>query len=69
MVTIPTGAINDEVTTLIDVQIETFVRQSPFTPSELSDYLHRSERLKLLCQELDRIRTRKFFEERDGVAA
>lgn len=69
MMTIPADAIKDEVNALIDVQIETFVRPSALTSSELSDYLRRSERLKLLCQELHRIRTRKFFEERDGVAA
>jgi len=65
----PANAIKDEVTALIDVQIETFVRQSALTSTELSDYLRRSERLKVLCRELDRIRTTRFFEERDGVAA
>jgi len=54
----PASAVKDEVRLLIDVQIETFGQPAPLTNSQLREYHYRSEKLKMLCQELDRIGTR-----------
>ena len=53
--TTPASAIKDEVWELIDAQIKTFGQPSPLTPSELSQFSYRAERIKQLGQELDRI--------------
>jgi hypothetical protein len=60
--TTPASAIKDEVHLLIDVQIETFRQPTPLTNSQLREYHYRSEKLKMLCQELDRIGTRSVLE-------
>jgi hypothetical protein len=62
--TTPASAIKDEVRLLIDIQIETFRQPIPLTNSQLRDYHYRSEKLKMLCQELDRIGTRSVMERR-----
>jgi hypothetical protein len=49
------AAIKREVQTLIDFQIETFRQPAPITSSQLHEYHSRSEKLRMLCQELDRI--------------
>ena len=59
----PASAIKDEVRLLINVQIETFRQPAPLTNSQLREYHHRSEKLKMLCQELDRIGTRSVIEQ------
>jgi hypothetical protein len=56
--TTPAGAIKDEVRILIDVQIKTFGQPTPLTSSQLHEFHYRSENLKLLCQELNRIGAR-----------
>ena len=64
MMTTPASAIKDEVRVLIDAQIETFGQPAPLTPSQLREFHYRSEKLKLLCQELNRIVTRSVMERR-----
>jgi hypothetical protein len=61
--TTPASAIKDEVRLLINVQIETFGQPAPLTDSQLHEYHYRSEKLKMLCQELDRIGTRSVIEQ------
>ena len=61
--TTPASAIKDEVHLLIDIQIETFGKPAPLTNSQLREYHYRSEKLKILCQELDRIGTRNVIEQ------
>ena len=61
--TTPARAIEDEVHVLIDVQIETFGQPTPLTSSQLRKFHHSSEKLKMLCQELDRIDTRSVIEQ------
>ena len=63
MMTTPASAIKDEVRLLIDVQIETFRQPTPLTNSQLREYHYRSEKLKMLCQELDQIGTRSVIEQ------
>jgi hypothetical protein len=60
--TTPASAIKDELHVLIDVQIETFRKPTPLTSSQLRKFHRRSEKLKMLCQELDRIGTRSVIE-------
>ena len=61
--TTPASAIEDEVHVLIDVQIETFGQPAHLTSSQLRKFHHRSEKLKMLCQELDRIGSRSVIEQ------
>lgn len=56
--TTPGAAIKDEVRVLIDIQIETFGRPAPLTPSQLREFHDRSETIRMLCQELNQIRAR-----------
>jgi len=56
MITDPASAIKREVLQLIDLQIETLRRDSPLNSSELLDYKARSEGIRTLYAELDRIR-------------
>ena len=65
----PAAAIKDEVGELTQGQIEVFVRPFVLTPSELREYRRRSERLKLLYAELDRIKTRAFLDEQFAIGA
>ena len=67
--TAPANAIKDEMRELIDVQVETFGQSSPLTPSELSEFRYRAERIRLLGQELDRIGMRVILDQRIGRAA
>jgi hypothetical protein len=60
--TTPASAIKDEVRLLIDIQIETLRQPAPITSSQLPEYHYRSEKLRTLCQELDRIDTRRVVE-------
>ena len=64
MMTIPAIAIKDEVRLLIDVQIETFGQPTPLTPSQLHEFHDRSETIRMLCQELNRIGTGTVMERR-----
>jgi len=62
MITDPASAIKREVLQLIDLQIETLRRDSSLNWSELRDYKARSEKIRTLYGELDRIgRTRVAF--------
>jgi hypothetical protein len=61
--TTPASAIKDEVRVLIAVQIETFRQTTPLTSSQLRKFRRRYEKLKMLCQELDRIGTRSVIEQ------
>jgi hypothetical protein len=60
--TAPASAIKDEVRVLIDDQIETFRQPTSITSSQLRKFHRRSEKLKMLCQELDRIGTKSIIE-------
>jgi hypothetical protein len=62
MMTAPAIAIKDEVRVLIEVQIETFGQPGPLTASQLREYLHRAEKIRTLCQELNRIGTTNVME-------
>ena len=64
MMTTPASAIRAEVRVLIDVQIETFGQPAPLTLSQLREFCSRSERLKMLCQELNRIGAMSVMERR-----
>ncbi len=64
MMTTPASAIKDEVRVLIDAQIETFGHPAPLTPSQLCEFHDRSETIRMLCQELNRIGTRNVMERR-----
>jgi len=64
MMTTPASAINEEVRVLIDVQIETFGQPAPLTPSQLHEFHDRSETIRMLCQELNRIGARSATERR-----
>ena len=59
--TTPATAIKDEVRVLIDAQIETFGRPAPLTPSQLREFHDRSETIRMLCQELNRIGTKNRY--------
>jgi hypothetical protein len=67
--TTPANAIRREVRLLIDVQIETLRQPAPITSSQLHEYHHRSEKLRTLCQELDRICSRSIVERRMEMAS
>jgi len=60
--TTPAKAIKDEVRLLIDVQIEILRQPATISSSQLHEYHHRSEKLKTLCRELDRIGARSVVE-------
>lgn len=62
--TTPAPAIKDEVRVLIDAQIETFGQPTPLTPSQLHDFHDRSEAIRMLCRELNRIGTMSVMERR-----
>jgi len=64
MMTTPASAIKDEVRLLIEIQIETFRQPTPLTNSQLREYHYRSEKLRMLCQELDQIGARSVIERR-----
>jgi hypothetical protein len=55
MITDPASAIKQEVLQLIDLQIETLKQKSSLDSSQLKDYQARSERIRKLHGELDRI--------------
>jgi hypothetical protein len=63
MMTTPATAIKDKVRLLVDVQIKTFGQSAPLTNSQLREYHYRSEKLKMLCQELNRIGARSVIEQ------
>jgi hypothetical protein len=49
------SAIQRKVHQLIDLQITTLSQKSPLTSAQLLEYHLRSERIQMLCRELDRI--------------
>ena len=55
MMTLPASRIKQEVRQLIDAQIETFTQPSSLTSSQLSECHERFERIRMLCQEMDKI--------------
>jgi hypothetical protein len=64
MMTIPASSIRDEVRVLIDVQVETFGQPASLTSSQLREFHDRSETIRALCQELNRIGARSVIERR-----
>jgi hypothetical protein len=62
--TTPASAIKDEVRALIDAQIETFGQPASLTPFQLREFHDRSETIRMLCQELNRIGTSSVMERR-----
>jgi hypothetical protein len=69
MMTTPANAIKNEIRGLIHVQIEIFGQPAPLTSFELEECRHRTERIKLLGQELDQVSTTAILEERFGRAS
>ena len=67
--TTPAAAIKHEVQTLIDFQIEIFTQPAPITSSQLHEYHDRSEKLRMLCQELDRIGSKSVVDRRMEMAS
>ena len=55
MLTDPAPDLKREVHQLVDLQIQTLKQPSALTSSQLYDYKQRSERIRLLYRELDRI--------------
>jgi hypothetical protein len=55
MITDKVSPIKREVLQLIDLQIETLKQRSSLDSFQLNDYLVRSERIRKLYEELDRI--------------
>jgi hypothetical protein len=55
MITEPAYAIKREVLQLIDLQIATLRQESSLDSSQVQDFLARSQRLRELYEELDRI--------------
>ena len=55
MMTTPATAIKNEIRQRINLHVEVFGRPLPLTPFELEECQRRSERIRLLGQELDRI--------------
>jgi len=68
MMTTPASAIKDEVRVLIDAQIKTLGQPAPLTPSQLREFHDRSETIRMLCQELNRIGTKTVIERRVEMA-
>jgi hypothetical protein len=66
--TTPASAIKDELRVLIDAQIETFGQPAPLTPFQLREFQDRSEKIRMLCQELNRIGTRSVIERRSETS-
>ena len=62
--TTPATSIKDEVRVLIEVQIETFGQPAPLTPSQLCEFHDRSETIRALCRELNRIGAKRVMERR-----
>jgi hypothetical protein len=56
MTTDPATALKREVLQLIDLQIETLKQESVLDHSQIQDYQARSERIRMLYRELDRVR-------------
>lgn len=67
--TTPAPAINDEIAELIQIQIQTFGQRSQLTSSELAECHCRSERIRLLGLELDRIGKTAIRDKRFGRAS
>jgi hypothetical protein len=63
MMTSPANTVKDEVNQLMKFQIETFRQPALITSSQLHEYHDRSEKLRMLCQELDRIGTSNVVEQ------
>lgn len=55
----PAVAIKNEVQQLIEVQIQTFKQPASLSASQLNEYQHRSKKIKVLYEELDRIGAHK----------
>jgi hypothetical protein len=62
VMTIPAGAIEDEIHQLIHFQIETFIQPAPLNYSQLQEHHRRSEMIRSLGKELDRIGTLRVVE-------
>ncbi len=60
--TIP-HVIEEEIQQLIRFQIDNFRQPMPLTSSQLHEHHRRSEKIRSLCKELDRIGTRRVIEE------
>jgi len=64
--TTPANAVREEVRELIDDQIETFGRTVTLTPSEVSEYHCRAERIKQLVNSLIGSEERPFWKRDSG---
>src|ERR1019366_1772064 len=69
MMTTPARAIRDEVDQLIGSQIETFGQPTPLTSSQLDDFHDRSEKIRALCEELNRLGTRSVMDRHHRASA
>ena len=68
MLTDPAPDLKREVHQLVDLQIQTLKQQSALTSSQLHDYKQRSERIRLLYRELDRMGRAKIGLELDRAS-
>jgi hypothetical protein len=59
MITDPASALKRAVLELIDLQIETLRQESPIDSPQLQEYQARSERIRKLYGELDRLGERE----------
>ena len=67
--TTPAIAIKNEIRDLIHEQIEVFGQPAPLTSSDLVDCHCRTERIKLLGQELDRVGRMGILEQQFRLAS
>jgi hypothetical protein len=57
------NVIEDEIQQLIRFQIDNFRQPTPLTSSQLDEHHRRSEKIRILSKELDRIGTRRVVDE------
>jgi len=57
------NVIEDEIQQLIRFQIDNFRQPMPLTYSQLDEHHCRSEKIRILSKELDRIATRRVVDE------
>jgi hypothetical protein len=67
--TTPASAIRDEVRVLIEAQIRTFGQPAPLTSSQLTEFHYRSQKISMLCNELNRITSKSVVQRRSAKVA
>ena len=64
----PHEAIKNEIDEIISTQIAIFRQPGPLSSSTLDEFHDRTEKLKTLCQEMDRLRVLELKKRLDKVA-